>query len=85
MLRGEAQGELIARPLNGSMWLPSREGWCWFVHLLGGRAEVEVGNERIEIDALTNLWIDARPGERVRIEGGGELVLVHLSPAPSNV
>ncbi|GLQ94650.1 HutD/Ves family protein [Dyella acidisoli] len=79
MLRGEAQGELIARPLNGSMWLPSREGWRWFLHMLSGRAEMEAGNERLEIDTGANLWIDTRPGERVRIEGGGELVLVHLA------
>jgi uncharacterized protein len=79
MLRGEAEGELIARPLNGSMWLPRREGWRWFVHLLGGRAEVHMGDACRAVDAGANLWIDALSGERTRIEGGGELVLVQLA------
>ncbi len=79
MLRGAADGELIARPLNGSMWLPQRAHWHWFVHLLSGHADIEAGNERIAVSAGSNLWIDAQPGERVRIEGGGELVLVQLS------
>ena len=39
MLRGASEGELFARPLNGSMWLPRREHLRWFVHLLGGRAK----------------------------------------------
>jgi uncharacterized protein len=81
MLRGDAEGELIARPLNGSMWLPRREGWRWFVHLLAGRAEVLAGEARMALDVGASLWIDARSDERVRIEGGGELVLVQLRGA----
>lgn len=79
MLRGAASGELIARPLNGSMWLPLRAGWRWFVHVLGGRADIQVGDERVAVETGANLWIDAQPGERARIEGGGELVLVQLA------
>lgn len=82
MLRGDTQGELLARPLNGSMWLPSREAWCWFVHMLSGHAELEAGSEHIELDTGANAWIDTQPGERARIEGGGELVLVHLGAMP---
>jgi len=81
MLRGTMEGELIARPLNGSMWLPLRAGWQWFAHLLGGRADIQAGDEHMTIDAGSNLWIDAQPGDRVRIEGGGELVLVQLATA----
>ena len=81
MLRGASEGELIARPLNGSMWLPRREHLRWLVHLLGGRAEVQTGEERIDMDVGSSLWIDAQPNERVRIEGGGELVLVQLATA----
>lgn len=80
MLRGEAKGELIARPLNGSMWLPRRDGWRWFVHLLGGRADVQVGDDHAGMEVGASVWIDAQPGERIRIEGGGELVLVQLTP-----
>ncbi|HUA80645.1 MAG TPA: HutD family protein [Dyella sp.] len=79
MLRGDAQGELIARPLNGSMWLPARASWRWFVHVVGGRAEVKTAHECVEVSGGANLWIDAQPGERVRIEGGGELILVQLA------
>ena len=79
MLRGTAQGELIARPLNGSMWLPLRESWQWFVHLLSGRADVHVGDEHIAMEPSSSLWIDAKPSDRVRIEGGGELILVQLA------
>lgn len=79
MLRGTAQGELLARPLNGAMWLPLRPGWRWFAHLLSGRANVQAELEHREMGPGQNLWIDARPGQRVRIEGGGELVLVQLA------
>ncbi|MFK2872861.1 HutD/Ves family protein [Dyella lipolytica] len=81
MLRGATEGALIARPLNGSMWLPLRAQWRWFVHLLSGRADVHADDERIAMDAGSSLWIDAQPGERVRIEGGGELVLIQLATA----
>jgi uncharacterized protein len=79
MLRGTAQGELLARPLNGNMWLPLRAGWRWYVHMLGGRAEIQAGDERTTVDAGSHIWIDAQPGERVHIEGGGELVMVQLA------
>lgn len=79
MLRGDAQGELIARPLNGAMWLPVRAGWRWFAHLLSGRAQVQASDESTALAAGANLWIDAKPGESVRIHGGGELVLVQLA------
>jgi uncharacterized protein len=81
MLRGVAQGELIARPLNGSMWLPRREGWRWFVHLLSGRAEMQAGDERMMLEPGSSVWIDAQLDERVRIEGGGELILIHMLAA----
>ena len=79
MLRGEAQGELLARPLNGAMWLPARVGWHWFVNVLSGRAHVQVNEESMELAAGANVWIDAQPGERVHLHGGGELILVQLA------
>nr|WP_275577138.1 HutD family protein [Dyella flava] len=82
MLRGNAEGELIARPLNGSMWLPVREQWLWFVHLLSGHAHLQAGDEHTELDMGSSVWMDAQPGDRARIEGGGELLLVHLPKKP---
>jgi uncharacterized protein len=79
MLRGEAEGQLMARPLNGSMWLPLHQGTHWYVHVLAGSANVHLDDQRIDIAQGTHLWIDAQPGERVRIEGGGELILVQLT------
>lgn len=79
MLRGGAHGEAIARPLNGSMWLPLRAHSCWFVHLLAGHADVRVDDGHNILEPTGSLWIDAQPGERVRIEGAGELVLVQLA------
>ncbi|PWK92114.1 HutD/Ves family protein [Fulvimonas soli] len=78
MLRGTAQGELIARPLNGAMLLPAEPGRRWFAHLLAGRAAVEAGAERAALAPGDSLWIEAPPGGRVRLEGGGELVLAKL-------
>ncbi|RUL74030.1 HutD/Ves family protein [Dyella choica] len=79
MLRDDAQGELIARPLTGAMWLPARASWRWFVHVLSGHAGIQVNDEHAEFVAGANVWIDAQPGERLRVEGGGELLLVHLA------
>jgi mannose-6-phosphate isomerase-like protein (cupin superfamily) len=47
--------------------------------VLSGHAQVQVNEESMELAAGANLWIDAQPGERVRIHGGGELVLVQLA------
>jgi hypothetical protein len=38
---------------------------------------VDDGREALE--PTDSIWIDALPGERVRIEGAGELVLVQLA------
>ena len=76
MLRGDAQGELMARPLNGSMWLPPGR---WFVHMLSGHADIRAGNEQLDVAMGANLWIDAPIGQRTLIQGGGELILVQLS------
>ncbi|GAB2567009.1 HutD family protein [Dyella jejuensis] len=79
MLRGAAEGTLLARPLNGHMSLPLRAASRWFVHLLGGHAHVQADEQRMALTAGSNLWIDATHGGMARIEGGGELVLVQLA------
>jgi hypothetical protein len=61
------------------MWLPSNAPWHWLVHVLSGRAEIQVNAERDEFATDANVWIDAQPGERVMISGGGELILVQLA------
>jgi len=78
MLRGNAQAELIARPLNGSMLLPMRADTCWYVHLLSGRAQLHVADETHALDGGDHVWISPITGVRTQLEGGGELVLVML-------
>lgn len=80
-LRGDAQGELMARPLNGAMVLLAPGGWRWFLMLLSGRAKVIADHRSQELDANDMMWIDPIPGHPVRIEGGGEIVLVRLPAA----
>jgi environmental stress-induced protein Ves len=80
MLRGKADGELLARPLNGAMVLPAQAGGHWFVYLLAGKASIDAGDERATLDQGQSLWIDPLPGDRLRIDGGGEIILVRLRP-----
>ena len=80
-LRHDVQGELIARPLNGAMVLLAPAGWRWFVLLLSGRAKVTAERSQDELSQEDMLWIDPIPGHPVRIEGGGEIVLVRLPAA----
>jgi uncharacterized protein len=77
-LRDGAQGELIARPLNGAMVLLAPNGWRWFVLLLSGQANVIADHCSHAMSSNDMLWIDPIPGQPVRIEGGGELVLARL-------
>lgn len=80
-LRGDAQGELMARPLNGAMVLLAPQGWRWFILLLSGRAQVIADHRSHPMEADDMLWIDPVPGHPIRIEGGGELVLARLPAA----
>ncbi|MBM7120689.1 HutD family protein [Dyella kyungheensis] len=80
-LRGDVQGELIVRPLNGAMVLLAPSGWRWFLLLLSGRAKVIADHRSQPLEANDMLWIDPIPSHPVRIEGGGELVLVRLPTA----
>ncbi|WP_109124808.1 HutD family protein [Dyella sp. C11] len=77
-LRGDAQGELIARPLNGAMVLLAPAGWRWFVLLLSGRANVIADHRSQQLEANDMLWIDPIPSHPIRIEGGGEIVLARI-------
>jgi len=77
-LRGDVQGELMARPLNGTMVLLAPSGWRWFVLLLSGQAKVIADHRSQQLEANDMLWIDPIPSHPIRIEGGGEIVLVRL-------
>ncbi|MDR3444603.1 MULTISPECIES: HutD family protein [unclassified Dyella] len=83
-LRGDAQGELMARPLNGTMVLLAPSGWRWFMLLLSGRANVIADHRSQQLEANDMLWIDPIPGHPIRIEGGGEIVLARLPTAKTH-
>lgn len=75
MLRDDAEGELIARPLNGAMLLPAADA-RWFLYVLAGQAELRADDETLRAAQGDAAWVE--PGGRLRIEGGGEIVLVRL-------
>ncbi|NII71458.1 hypothetical protein FHW84_000014 [Dyella sp. SG562] len=78
MLRDGAEGELIARPLNGAMLLPPSAGAHWFLYLLAGHAELRSGGENLAMTQGESVWIEA--AGTLRIEGGGEVVLARIEP-----
>ncbi|HEY9133645.1 MAG TPA: HutD family protein [Dyella sp.] len=78
MLRGQAQGQLLARPLNGTMLLPIRPDSHWYVHLLAGWARLHVDDEVQELHVGDHAWIEVTAPARAQIEGGGEVILVQL-------
>lgn len=77
-LRHEAQGELIARPLRGTMVLLAPQGWRWFLWLLSGHADVYTDHRSQALSPDDMIWIEPIAGHPVRLEGDGELVLVRL-------
>jgi environmental stress-induced protein Ves len=78
MLRDGADGELILRPLVGSMiWLP-RPGMRWFAYLLAGHAHLSAGREHLPLETGHAAWIEPPTGTRILLEGAGEIALVRL-------
>lgn len=80
MLRDGAQGQLMTRPLVGSMLLPARDG-CWFALQLVGQATFRTPDETLALSAGSALWVYPRAGIRIHIDGSGEIALVHLANA----
>ena len=79
--RAACSADVLHRPLVGPMvFLP--ENATWFVHLAGGRADVKLAGGVQELGAGESLLLtpDA-DAERVVLNGGGEVVLVKLTPA----
>ncbi len=74
--------ELIARPLLGPMLLPT-VGQGWLAWLLAGRAVMRLGGTDRELTVDVPAWLPAIPGERLLLEGGGELLLVRFPTAPA--
>lgn len=81
--RDAARAELMGRPLVGSMVLFPEADVVWLAHLVSGSAQARTGSEVAEIGIGDTLRIDfaSREDGRVVIAGGGEIVLVKLTPA----
>ena len=73
--------ELIARPLQGPMLLPTT-GQAWLAWLLAGQATVRLGDAGWTLDCGVPAWLPAEDGQRLRLEGGGELLLVRFRTLP---
>lgn len=79
-LRDGARGELLARPLLGSMLLFAAPGERWFVYPLAGRATLRSADAALVLEANAPAWVvfTADSGERAMLEGAGEIVLARL-------
>lgn len=80
----ERTAELIARPLHGSMLLPTA-GTRWLAWLLAGHADVHVDEHRWTLAPDQPAWLPTDLDGRLRIDGGGELLLLRLSEASPEV
>lgn len=76
MLRPGCSGELLARPLAGTMLVPP--GALWLLVLLTGRADITSGGEHQAMDTGTVLHVRPANGQRVLIEGAGEIALARV-------
>lgn len=87
MLRDGVDGELLVRPLAGSMVLLPRADTRWFIHVLAGQAVLSANGEQLQLGTGDTAWAQPVPGQRVVIDGGGEIALVRitspLTPPPS--
>lgn len=77
--RAGVSAELIARPLQGPMLIPSEARWlAW---LLAGRAELQGSDARWPLPVDRPMWLPHVPGRRWRLDGGGEVLLLRIDEA----
>lgn len=83
-LRDGAHGELLARPLLGSMLLFAAPGERWFVYPVAGRATLRSGEASLTLEVNAPAWVTFTPdaGERAVLEGSGEIVLARMAAEP---
>jgi environmental stress-induced protein Ves len=75
--RDAVRADVIARPLVGSMVIFPERGAEWFVHVFAGTASARSGADTLALETGASLLADFREGgDRIVLEGGGELVLV---------
>jgi environmental stress-induced protein Ves len=81
--RDACRAEVLHRPLVGPMvFFP--DAATWFVHLASGTATVKEAGNATPVEAGESiLLLPTQDGDRVIIDGGGEVVLVKLIRAAS--
>jgi environmental stress-induced protein Ves len=80
--RDAVRADVIARPLVGSMVIFPERGVEWFVHVFSGTASARSGADTLALETGASLLADFREGgDRIVLEGGGELVLVKFAEA----
>lgn len=81
--RAAVRTEIWRRPLVGPMvFLP--EDATWFAYLASGKAEVKLGGNLQTIDMGESLLLESAPGgDRVVLNGSGELALVKFAAVPA--
>jgi hypothetical protein len=68
---------VMHRPLLGSMVLFLRPGQQWLLHLAGGHACLQEAELKLDLAQGDSAWLQGDAG-RVRLEGGGDLLLVRI-------
>ena len=76
--RDAVRVEVLHRPLVGPMVF--FRDVTWFVYLAGGTADAKCGAESVALEANSSLLLPAESGgQRVVVNGGGEVVLVKIT------
>ena len=74
--------QLLHRPLVGPMVFLHEPGIDWFIHLLAGHATLRTENP-CELAQGYSLMLQPTAGERVVLEGAGEVLLLRLAQVPT--
>jgi environmental stress-induced protein Ves len=83
--RESVRADVFARPLVGPMVIFPEAGIEWFVHVFAGSAMARSGEQLHVLASGSSLLADFRceAGERIVIEGGGEIVLTRFAGVPA--
>ena len=80
------QAELIGRPLVGAQILFGAMHQLWLVHMLSGRGEIRLHEQRRAVEAGESIRLDPREHDnlassRAVLDGGGEVALLRIRRA----
>ena len=71
--------QLLPRPLVGSMLLFDQAGTDWLIYLVGGEAELRIGDQRHWLGPQHAVLLQGEgSGARAVLEGSGEVVLAKV-------